>query len=195
MTKLAAFAPLLLIIACGPSEPAGPALSKEPISVRGWIADVEGAPDAPFRTAETDALRKQQLYQSMYVWVDNAPYVSGGVAETGAFLLLDVPPGNITIEFSAPGTAAAKLVLQNVPGNADVFIPAILLRRDSLALLDPKGVKVRLAGSVDRAKPAGIVSTVAGLAVPVMTTPIAEIADRHEYPVRPAAARPLGTVR
>jgi hypothetical protein len=195
MTKLAAFATLLLIVGCGPSEPASPALSKEPISVRGWIADVEGAPDAPFRTAETDALRKQQLYQSMSVWVDNAQYVSGGVAENGAFLLLDVPPGSITIEFSAPGTAAAKLVLKNVPGNADVFIPAILLRRDSLALLDPQGVKVRLAGSVDRAKPTGMVSTVAGLAVPVMTTPIAEMADRHDYPVRPAAARPLGTVK
>jgi hypothetical protein len=195
MKKLLAFAVLLLVVACSSPEPAGPALSKEPISVRGWIADVEGAPDAAFRTVETDALRKQQLFQSMYVWVDNAPYVSGGVAENGAFLLLDVPPGNITIEFSAPGTAAGKLVLQNVPGNADVFIPAILLRRDSVALLDPKGVKVRMAGSVDRAKPIGMVSSVAGLPVPVMTTPIAEMADRHDYPVRPAAARPLGTVK
>ncbi len=195
MTKLAAFAALLGLAACGPSEQSGPALSKEPISVRGWIVDIEGAANAPFQTVETEAFRKTQMFQTMNVWVDNAPYVSGGVAETGAFLLLDVPPGNITITFSAPGAPAAKLVLQNIPGNADVFVPAILLRRDSVALLDPKGVKVRLAGNVDRAKPTGIVATVAGIAVPVMTTPIAEMADRHEYPARPAATRPLGIVR
>src|ERR1700737_3740718 len=161
MTKLAAFASLFALFACGPSEP-GPGLSKEPISVRGWIVDIEGAANAPYQTVETEAFRKTQMFQTMNVWVDNAPYVSGGVAETGAFLLLDVPPGNITITFSAPGAPAAKLVLQNIPGNADVFVPGILLRRDSVALLDPKGVKVRLADKVDHAKPAGIARQVGG---------------------------------
>ena len=195
MRKLAAFATLVLIAACGPSEPAGPALSKEPISVRGWIVDVEGAANAPYQTVETEAFRKTQLFQTMNVWVDNAPYVSGGVAETGAFLLLDVPPGNITIVFSAPGAPAARLVLQNIPGNADVFVPAILLRRDSVGLLDPKSVMVRVAASVDHAKPTGAMASVAGAPVPIMTTPIREMSDRHDYPVRPAATRPLGIVR
>jgi len=195
MRKLAAFAGLLVIAACGPSEPAGPPLSKEPISVRGWIVDVEGGANAPFQTVETEAFRKTQLFQTMNVWVDNAPYVSGGVAETGAFLLLDVPPGNVTIVFSAPGAPAAKLVLQNIPGNGDVFVPAILLRRDSVALLDPKSVKVRIAATVDHAKPTGAMASVAGVPVPIMTTPMREMSDRHDYPVRPAAARPLGVVR
>ncbi|MDQ6799607.1 MAG: hypothetical protein M3041_02085 [Acidobacteriota bacterium] len=195
MRKLAAFASLLLVVACGPSEPAGPGLSKEPISVRGWIVDVEGGANAPFQTVETEAFRKTQLYQTMNLWVENAPYVSGGVAETGAFLLLDVPPGNITIVFSAPGAPAAKLVLRNIPGNADVFVPAILLRRDSVGLLDPKGVMVRVAATIDHAKPTGATASVAGVAIPVMNTPIREMSDRHDFPVRPAAARPLGIVR
>ncbi|PYQ52629.1 MAG: hypothetical protein DMF59_04075 [Acidobacteria bacterium] len=194
MKRLAAFASMLAVIACGPTQPAGQALSKEPISVRGWIADVEAPPNGPFPTAESDALRRMQIYQSANVWVDNAPYVSGGVAETGAFLLLDVPPGNVTITFSAPGAAAAKLVMQNVPGNADVFIPALQLRRDSVALLDRNGVKVRLAASVDRAKPSGITCTIAGVAVPVVTTPIAEMVDRHDFPIRPSV-RPLAIVK
>ena len=195
MTKLRPVLLLILVIACGPGDSNAPRVSKEPISVRGWIVDVEGAENAPFKTVETESFRKTQLYTTMNVWVDNAPYVSGGVAETGAFLLLDVPPGNVTVTFSAPGAPAAKLVLQNIPGNADVFVPAILLRRDSVALLDPKGVKVRLAAKVDRAKPTGIVAHVAGVPIPVMTTPLGEMADRHDYPVRPAAARPLGIVR
>ena len=180
---------------CGPSEPAGPTLSKDPISVRGWIEDVEGAANGSYQTVETEAFRKSQMFQNMNVWVDNAPYVSGGIAETGAFLLLDVPPGNVTIVFSTAGAPAAKLVLQNIPGNGDVFVPAILLRRDSVTLLDPKGVKVRLAGSVDQAKPAGAMANVGGHPIPIMIAPIREMADRHEYPARPAAARPLGVVR
>ena len=195
MQKLAPFAALLVMAACGPSEPAGPALSKEPISVRGWIIDVEGGANAPYQTVETEAFRKSQLFQTMNVWVDNAPYVSGGVAETGAFLLLDVPPGNITIVFSTAGAPAAKLVLQNIPGNADVFVPAILLRQDSVALLEPKGVMVRVAGSVDHAKPTGATAHVAGIPIPIMTAPTREMSDRHDYPVRPAAVRPLGVVR
>src|SRR5439155_7700931 len=92
---------LLLALACAAPDPNTPRVSKEPISVRGWIADVAGSPHAPFQTPETEAVRKLQLFQSASVWVDNAPYVSGGVAENGSFILLDVPPGNITITFNA----------------------------------------------------------------------------------------------
>jgi len=185
---------LLVIAACG-GDPNAPHVSKEPISVRGWIVDVAGAPRAPFQTPETEAVRRLQLFQSTGVWIENAPYVSGGVAENGSFILLDVPPGNTTITFNAPGAPAARLVLQNVPGNADVLIPAILLQPDSVALLEPKNVKVRLAASIDRPKPTGMTATVAGLAVPVINTPMVQMADRHDYPTRPAGVRPLATVK
>lgn len=184
----------LAAFACRP-EPKTPHVSKEPVSVRGWISDVEGSPSAPFRTAETEAARKVQLFQSTNVWVENAPYVSGGAAENGSFLLLDVPPGNVTITFSAPGAPAAKLVLQNIPGNADVFIPAVLLKRDSVALLDPKAVQVRLAARVSRAAPAGMTAQVAGLPVPVMNTPIAAMSDRHDFPNPPGARLPIAIVK
>src|SRR5438876_11755818 len=104
MTTLRLLIALTLVItACSDSNPNTPRVSKEPISVRGWIADVAGSPHAPFQTPETEAVRKLQLFQSASVWVDNAPYVSGGVAENGSFILLDVPPGKITITFNAPG--------------------------------------------------------------------------------------------
>lgn len=194
MTKLRPVLLLLLVIACGPSNPNAPRVSKEPTSVRGWIVDVAGAPRAPFQTPETDVVRRIQLFKATNIWVDNAPYVSGGVAENGAFLLLDVPPGNITVTFSAPGAQNARLVLQNIPGNADVFVPSIVLKPDGVQLLDPKAVQVRLAAQVDKPTPTRLTAIVAGLAVPVMNTPIGQLVDRHEYPV-PVGFRPVATVK
>ena len=190
-----ALALLLLFNGCGGTDSNAPRVSKEPISVRGWISDVQGSPNTSFQSPETDVVRRLQLFQSTNVWVDNAPYVSGGVAENGSFILLDVPPGNTTITFTAPGAAAAKLILQDIPGNADVFVPAMLLKSDSVALLDPKNVKVRLAAKIDQPKPAGITAHVAGLAVPVMSTPIAQMADRHDYPNPPWRTTPLAIVK
>lgn len=171
-------------------------MAKEPISVRGWIIDVEGGENAAtFHAIETESARKADLFHQTNVWVENAPYVSGGVAETGAFLLLDVPPGNITITFTAPGAPAAHLVLGDVPGNADVFVPAILMKKNSVALLDPNSVKVRMAAHIDKAILSGQFVTVAGQRFAVISTPIAQMADRHDYPFPPATQRPLATVK
>jgi hypothetical protein len=185
----------VLIVGCGGSEPHGPRVSREPISVRGWIVDVESGENASYHTVETEAARKRSLFAGTNVWVENAPYVSGGVAETGAFLLLDVPPGNITITFSAPGAPAARLVLNQIPGNADVFIPALLLKRDTVALLDPNSVKVRLAAQVDKPTPSGLFAIVAGQRCPVIRTPLSQMIDRLDYPNAPSVQQPLATVK
>ena len=186
----------LLAAACGGGkEPAGPHVARDPISVRGWIVDVDTGPNNAYHTIETEAARKQNLFRGTNVWIENAPYVSGGVAETGAFLLLDVPPGNVTITFSAPGAPAARLVLGNIPGNADVFVPAMMLKRDGVALLDPASVKVRLADNVVKATPTGAFATVAGQRIPVMRTPINQMIDRLDYPNPPATQAPLAVVK
>jgi len=186
---------LILLFACSGRDPNAPQVSKEPISVRGWITDVAGSPRAPFQTPETDAVRRQQLFEAVSVWVDNAPYITGGVAPNGSFLLLDVPPGNTTITFTAPGAPAARLILQNIPGNADVFVPAMLLKPDSVAFLEPKNVQVRLAARVRQPSPTGMTAHVSGLAVPVINTPIAAMSDRHDFPVPPAGPTPLAIVK
>jgi hypothetical protein len=186
----------ILAAACGGgTESKGPHVAKDPISVRGWIVDVDTGPNNAYHTVETEAARKQNLFRGTNVWIENAPYVSGGVAETGAFLLLDVPPGNVTITFSAPGAPAARLVLSAIPGNADVFIPAIMLKRDTVALLDPSSVKVRLAANIDKAAPSGAFATVAGQRIPVMRTPINQMIDRLDYPNPPSSQAPLAIVK
>src|SRR5256714_9782568 len=170
------------------------ALSKEPTSVRGWIADVEtkSSSDA-FRTVETEAARRAATFQATNVWIDNAPYVSGGVAENGAFVLLDVPPGNVTISFSTPAIPLARLTLTNIPGNADVLIPGLIIKRDgSVAVEDPKALKVRVAAKRPLIK-TPMKTTVAGVPVVVTQVPIHSMIDRHDYLAPPSNA-PVATV-
>jgi hypothetical protein len=189
---------VLALIAAACNERTGPPrprVARDPTSVRGWIVDVETGPVTTYHTIETEAARKRDLFAATNVWVENAPYVSGGVAETGSFLLLDVPPGNVTITFSAPGAPAARLVLGNIPGNADVFIPAMLIKPGAVSLLDPASVKVRVAEQIDKAAPSGAFATVAGQRVAVMRTPIAQMIDRMDYPNPPATQAPLATVK
>jgi len=190
------FLALLLIPACGPAKKV-PQVSNDPVSVRGWIVDLEGAAESGnFRTVETEAARKMRLYQSTYVEVENAPYVSGGVAETtGAFLLLDVPPGNVTITFTVPGAATSKLVMQGIPGNADVYLPALLLKKDGVAFTEPEKVQVRVAASISKPPADGAVAVINGLKVPVMATPIGQLTERHDYPTPPTIAVPITRVK
>jgi hypothetical protein len=187
----------LLPLACGGPEPGTAVVSKNPISVRGWIADVD-RPDSggTFKTVETEAARRGQLFQSTNIWMDDAPYVSGGVAETGAFILLDVPPGNSTIEFAPPGGLVSRVRMVNVPGDADVFLPGLILKDNDVGFADPAAVKVRLAAKVAAETPTGAFATIAGQRVPIVNAPIAQMTDRHEYPTPPSAGpAPLATVK
>jgi hypothetical protein len=174
-------ATLLTLSGCGGNEPKGPKPSKEPISVRGWILDVEGAQSTGIPEAE--AARKAQLFQNTYVEVQGAPYVSGGFNENGSFILLDVPPGNVTITFTVPGTVISNLQLTNIPGNADVLVPAILLAKGGVKLAQPKGVVVRVGGQESRTLPA--TASVAGQPVPVVEVPLSKMTDRRDYPAAP----------
>lgn len=171
-------------------------LSREPTSVRGWIYDVEGAAPKEAKAIEMEMARRSQLFQSTSVWVENAGFVSGGVSPDGAFIFLDVPPGKNTLGFNAPGAENAQIVLQDVPGNADVFIPAVMLKRGGAAVLQPEKIKVRIPGTVTAPRPTGKFAIVAGIKVPVIETPLAELADRRDYPdPMQGVPRPLATVK
>jgi hypothetical protein len=172
------------LASCGGSEtkPTGAVMAKNPLSVRGWILDVEGGGAGTEKTVETEAARLTQLFQSTNIWVENAPFVSGGVAETGAFILLDVPPGNVTISFNAPGAETARLTLQNIPGNADVIIPGVLLKPNGATVSNPAAIRVRVPKKISAPTPTGAKAIVAGHEVPVMEEPLNRFNDRRDYP-------------
>lgn len=196
MKKVVGFL-LIFAAACGGSDSPNRStgVSRSPISVRGWVTDVAGSPSATYKTTETEAARKIALWASTNVWIEGAPYISGGVAENGSFILLDVPPGNVTISFAAPGAPDAKLVLQNVPGNADVFLGPIVLKPGGVDLVDLPNAKVRMAAKIDQPHPTGKTVLVAGQQLPIVETPMRMMTDRLDFPTPPAEAAPLATVR
>lgn len=61
-------------------------------------------------------------------------------------------------------------------------------------MLDPKKIEVRLPASVDKPRPTGKTATVAGYTVPIVETPLAQMANRRDYP-NPPGYRPVATVR
>jgi hypothetical protein len=184
---------LLALAACGGSEGAGSFRPpSEPVSVRGWILDVKGASRG--ETIEMEIARRSQLFLSSSVWVENGDYASGGIAENGAFVVLDVPPPSPVLGFNAPGAETAKVVMQNIPPLADVFIPDLILQNGGATVLDPKKIVVRLAGNVSSPTPTGKTAIVAGYTVPVMEVPTSQMIDRRDYPQVPGF-RPVATVR
>jgi hypothetical protein len=179
-------------VACAGDKPRLHAVSKEPVSVRGWIEDIEGGTRAT--NPDVESARRTQLFQATQIWVENAEYVSGGVAQNGSFILLDVPPGNVTIGFRAPGVDSAKLVLQNIPGNADVLIPAIVLKTNGASVSKPENIRLRVAAQVAKPAPTGRMAVVSGVQVPIITVPIGAMINRRDYP-QPDGFRPVATFK
>jgi|GEM_PF-468810 len=196
--KLLLVTAVLVMAACGGEKrDAAPTPNREPISVRGWIAEVEQPESDVYRTVETESARRRATFQGTTLWIEKVDYVSGGIAETGSFILLDVPPGNVAITFSSPPSVPqAKLTLENVPGNADVFVPGLILKKDgTAAVADPKAIRVRLAARIDKPRPTRLVAKVAGNPVTVMEVPINAMVDRRDYPAAPSSGAPLATVK
>lgn len=186
---------LLVFASCGGGEKGETnvySLARNPISVRGWILDVKGSKHE--QIADMEIARRTQLFQSTTVWVENTEFASGGVAENGAFIVLDVPPNQAILGFNAPGAETARLALEGVPGTADVFIPDVILEPNGATVFDPKKIIVRLPAEVDKPTPSGKTAKVAGYTVPIINTPLREMIDRREYP-NPGGFRPVATVR
>ena len=183
---------ILLLAACAGDKESVYTISRHPVSVRGWITDVAGARRA--ETMEMEVARRTELFKSSSVWVEKSDFASGGIAENGAFIVLDVPPMNAILGFNAPGAETARIVLQNVPGTADVFIPNVVLENGGAKVLDPKAIQVRVPGDVASPRPTGKTATVAGHVVPIVEAPLAQFADRREYP-NPGGFRPVATFK
>lgn len=175
--------PLVLVLAACSGEKREYALdniSRKPVSVRGWVDDVAGAKKG--ETTEMEIARRQEMFAQTSVWVEGITYVTGGFAENGAFVMLDVPPGDVTIGFNAPGAETATMKLQNIPPSADVLLPNVILKPKGSSFYDPKQVLIRVPGNVKQLTPTGQTAIVGGHTVPVYYAPVSQLTDRREYP-------------
>ena len=185
---------LLLLPACSGEKKADSIylMSRSPTRVRGWIFDGKGAQKA--EAMEMEIARRTQLFQSTSVWVEDAQFASGGIAENGAFIVLDVPPLSATLGFNAPTAETARIVMKDVPPSADVFLPDVVLEPGGATFLDPSRLMVRLPASVSKPTPTGRHATINGHKVPIVETPVAQMVDRRDYP-NPGGFRPVAVVK
>jgi len=193
MTRRLLLLALFVFTACkGGEEKSVFELSRDPVSVRGWILDVKGSQQAD--NADMELARRTQLFVSTSVWVENTEFASGGIAENGAFVILDVPPHNATLGFNAPGAETAKIVLEGVPGNADVLIPFVILEPNGAKVFDPKRLQIRLPADIEKPRDTGKTAKINGYIVRVIETPFRELYNRREYPDVPGF-RPVATFK
>jgi hypothetical protein len=192
MARITLVLALALTIGCGkPSEVQS--MSRTPCSVRGWILDVKGAKQA--ESPQLEIARRTELFATSSVWVEDTEYASGGIAENGAFIILDVPPRKAVIGFQATGADQARLVLDGVPEYADVLIPDVILQPGGATVRDPKAILIRVPDSdVAKVTPSGKTAKVAGYTVPILLVPFAQMGDRREYP-NPGGFRPVATFK
>lgn len=193
MRRLLALALITLAACGGEKEEAGFAISREPVSVRGWILDVKDAQRGD--SMEVEVARRQALFAATSVWVENVEHASGGISENGAFVVLDVPPGNAILGFNAPGAETARIVMEGIPGFADVIIPDVVLENGGAKAFDYTKILIRLPSS-NATKPTRTNRTakIMGYTVPIVETPISQMGDRREYLTLPGY-RPVATFK
>lgn len=171
------------LVGCAPPK-GETAAHMAPVSVRGWIADVELPPSDLMKVTDPylQIQRKYAMFRDTAISVEGVNFVSGGVAETGAFIMLDVPPGDSIINFQPPGLPDAQLVLRQIPGNADVLLPGLLIKGTKVELFKPEEAMVRIAGSGTERKKLDFVAFVGDQRIDVWEVPLSELIDRREYP-------------
>jgi hypothetical protein len=175
---------LFILIGCQSEPAAGPRISRTPASVRGWIQEIE-APQTELyklRSATTGAAQaKMELFAETSVVVADFQFASGGVAETGSFIVLDVPPGDINLTFTSSHLGDMHLPIRNVPANADILLRGVRLTRGKAEVIDPSLVEVRVPQIKGQQPPATPV-LVQGKEIIPRVVPISELEDRRDYP-------------
>lgn len=183
---------VVLLAGCGGSETLDHegrgSFRKGPISIRGWFSEIkvgEPPPDVfPLTTPDARVTPYQRrLFEDTNISLEGVPYASGGVADTGAFIVLDAPPGEVTLNMQAPGVSLVQMQIENIPPNADVFIPGIELYPDRFEIRNPKDVLVRVPTRAKERRRAAEDAVVGGHRVEVWEVPLREMMDRRDWPV------------
>lgn len=183
--KVMLLLPLLLLAAsCAVPEDDGTGPGKTPVSVRGWIADIQLPPQEVMKVSDP-ARERQRMHQFLSetnIYVLNMPFVSGSIAETGAFIMLDVPPGDVTLRFQPPGLPEAQLVIKNLPGNADVMLAGLKIDGEKVSLINPSKSVARIPIEEDVRRKLDSVVYVGDQSIEVWEVPYNDLVDRREFP-------------
>ncbi|HVR44223.1 MAG TPA: hypothetical protein VMS56_12355 [Thermoanaerobaculia bacterium] len=190
--RLALVLALLLPLGCGGNESPDRAdrgsFRKGPVSIRGWFAEIDAGAPPPevFSVTEPNARispHQSRLFEQTSISLEDVPYASGGVADNGSFIILDAPPGRLTINMQAPGVPLVQMNLESIPANADVFIPGIRLLPDRFEILEPEKILIRVPTRGSERRMTGQRGIVGGHPVEIWEVPLREMMDRRDWPV------------
>lgn len=183
----------LLLFACGGSETVDRegrgSFRKGPISIRGWISEIDlgQVPERDvFSVTELNQRQtayQRQLLEEAAMSIEGVDYASGRVLDTGAFIVLDAPPGDLLVNFQAPGVSLVQLPLRRIPPNADVFIPGVKLYPDRLEIVNPDQIVVRVPSEASERTKRPEQALVGEHAVDVWDVPLREMMDRRDMPI------------
>ncbi|MEO8215703.1 MAG: hypothetical protein ABI718_01325 [Acidobacteriota bacterium] len=181
----------LVVISCN-DKPAGPAMSRTPVSIRGWIEEIEPPDTELYRLRSKTAGAAEQraeIFKQASINVAETDIASGGIGETGSFIILDVPPGKVTLSFTSPGIARSDLLMTGVPPNADILLPSVSVGRDGTKLLNPDAVVVRVPITSEDPHPHFPPVNIGGRSIPVRAVSLDDLMDRRDYPT-PEPSKP-----
>lgn len=182
----------LLVFACSDSETLDRedrgSFRKGPVSIRGWFSEIDVGPPPPdvFSVTTPNARispYQRQLFEKTNISLEGVPYASGGVRDDGSFIVLDAPSGAMLLNMQAPGVPLVQMRLENIPPNADVFIPGIKLYADRFEILRPDQVLIRVPTRGGERKKAERTAKVGEHAADVWEVPLREMMDRRDWPV------------
>ena len=175
-----------LLVTCGEPREARPGPAKFPVSIRGWVSDIDLPPQETMQVIDPAVgdMRKWAVIGRINLYVEAADYVSGGIANDGSFIMLDVPPGEVNLIFQPPGLPDGRLHLENVPPNADILLPDLAIKGGSVLLNEPELAMVRIPAKVSERRKLESTVRIAGHEIPAWEVPLQEMIDRREYPER-----------
>src|SRR5687767_12929005 len=168
-------AAFLISSACQQKEYAGPKVSTTPTSIRGWLVPAESSEQSLMYVTDSTSTsdeRQIRIFEQTALSVEGAPFASGGIGGNGSFIILDVPPGDVVINFQPPDGMDAQLTLTGVPPNADILLPGLRYRGAEVEPIDPSKIVVRIPARVESQRPVAGNVTVGGHKVQAFETPL-----------------------
>ena len=186
---------VLVVSSCGGGETTTRRPAQNPISIRGWIMDIEGTPsDIPDVAFPAINRAPIQYILDANVYVPDQQYVSGTI-ENGSFVMLDVANGDATIMFQAAGIADSPMRVKGVPPSADLVLPGIVIGKEISYVADSRRAMVRIPSNVAEVEEVPSTTFVNDEKISTYNIPIKKMGDRMNAMERGMWPTPEWTLR
>jgi len=168
-----------LLTSCG--EPRHSNVVNKPASIRGWINEIEKTlPPGVDPSVVMQGQTLEDYLRDANVYLKGTVKVTGGLMN-GAFVMLDIPSGDETIVFQAPGIDESAMTIKGIPPTADVVLSGVNVTKHGAKLADPSKAVIRIAAKVDEIREIPSTTTIDGVKIRTVEVPLRLMGDRMNY--------------